>query len=315
MPCSIPGCSCSASQAAVALTSPPPVTTGWPRWAAAWRRPRLQGRWPLLTGGAMVALVVLAVALAPVLSSWGPGQPDAFHILDGVGRNGHLLGTDQFGYDVWSRVLYGGRLDLIIGVAAVAMSVVVGGLAGTVIGYLGGWLDDVVMRLVDIVQSFPPFVLALTIAVVLQGGNWRFVVVLALVFTPSYVRLLRSEVRSVRSAGYIDAVRCVGVPGRTVLVRHVIPNSLGPVMAIAPVNVGWAVITFAGLSFLGLGVNVSTAEWGAMIQGSASYALDGSWWPAAFPAIALFLVVLGLNLVSDGLEARARLGRPAGGPR
>lgn len=296
----------------MAVLAPARPAVGWQRVAAVLRRPRARGRWALLTGTTIVGLVTLATILAPLLSSWAPGQPDAFHLLDGVGRNGHLLGTDQFGYDVWSRVLYGGRLDLAIGAAAVALSVLVGGAVGALTGYLGGWVDDAVMRLVDIVQSFPPFILALTIAVVLQGGNWRFVVVLALVFAPSYVRLLRSEVRSVRSAGYVEAARCVGLRSRTVLRRHVVPNCLGPVMAIAPVNVGWAVITFAGLSFLGLGVNVSTAEWGAMIQGSASYALDGSWWPAFFPSVALFLVVLGLNLTSDGIEARLRL-RPSSG--
>ncbi|MCU1490789.1 MAG: dipeptide transport system permease protein DppC, partial [Acidimicrobiaceae bacterium] len=254
----------------MAILAPNPVPFGWGRVTAALGRPRVRGRWPLWIGGVIVALVVLAVVGAPLLTSWAPGQPDAFHLFDGVGNNGHLLGTDQFGYDVWSRVLYGGRLDLTVGAIAVVLSVVVGGAIGIAIGYVGGWVDETVMRLVDIVQSFPPFVLALTIAVVLQGGNWRFVVVLGLVFAPSYVRLLRSEVRAVRSATFIDAARCVGVPGRTVLTRHVVPNCLGPVFSIAPVNVGWAVITFAGLSFLGLGVNVSTAEWGAMIQGSAS---------------------------------------------
>ncbi len=195
---------------------------------------------------------------------------------------------------------------------SVAISIVGGGLIGVMLGYAGGWVDELSIRVVDTVQAFPPFVLALAIAVVLQGSNWRFVVVLAAVFAPSYVRLLRSEVRSIRSATFVEAARCVGLRRREVLLRHVVPNCLGPVVAIAPLNVGWAIITFAGLSFLGLGVNVSTAEWGAMIQGSASYALDGNWWPVLFPSLALFLVVLGLNLLGDGLGAQRRAGGASG---
>jgi peptide/nickel transport system permease protein len=275
------------------------------RWAARVRHSQARLRW----GAALVALVAVPVILAPLLTSWGPASPDPFHTFAGLGGDGHLLGTDQFGYDIWSRVLYGGRLDLGIGALSVAISIAGGGLVGIAIGYAGGWVDEIAMRAVDTVQAFPPFVLALAIAVVLQGSNWRFVPVLAAVFAPSYVRLLRGEVRSLRSAVFVQAARCVGLRRSEILWRHVVPNCLDPVVAIAPLNVGWAVITFAGLSFLGLGVNVSTAEWGAMIQGSASYALDGNWWPVLFPSLALFLVVLGLNLLSDGLGAkRSRAG-------
>jgi peptide/nickel transport system permease protein len=265
----------------------------------------------LRLGGALVALVVVPVLIAPLVVSWAPGAPDPFHTFAGLAGDGHLLGTDQYGYDVWSRVLYGGRLDLGIGALSVAISIVVGGLIGVAVGYAGGWLDEIAMRVVDTIQAFPPFVLALAIAVVLQGSTWRFVAVLAAVFAPSYLRLLRGEVRSVRGATFVQAARCVGLTRPEILVRHVVPNCLGPVVALAPLNVGWAIITFAGLSFLGLGVNVSTAEWGAMIQGSASYALDGNWWPVLFPSLALLLVVLGLNLVSDGLGGR-RAGRRGG---
>jgi peptide/nickel transport system permease protein len=267
------------------------------RWAGRVRRSDARLRWGIV----LVALIVVPVILAPLVTSWGPATPDAFHTFAGLDGDGHLLGTDQFGYDIWSRVLYGGRLDLGIGALSVAISIVGGGLIGVAVGYAGGWLDEIAMRVVDTVQAFPPFVLALAIAVVLQGSNWRFVPVLAAVFAPSYVRLLRGEVRSVRSATFVQAARCVGLRRSEVLWRHVVPNCLDPVVAIAPLNIGWAVITFAGLSFLGLGVNVSTAEWGAMIQGSASYALDGNWWPVLFPSLALFIVVLGLNLLSDGL--------------
>lgn len=274
------------------------------------RRVRRQGaNGALITGSVLFGLVVCGGLFASLLSSWGPRAADDVNMLVPPGTAGHLLGTDRFGYDVLSRVLHAVRLDLLVGVSAVVVAVVVGSLIGAAVGYLGGWADEVGMRVVDILQAFPAFVLALAVAAVLGGGPVALVLVLALVNVAPYIRLMRSEVRAVRSATYVEAARCAGNGTLRLLLRHIVPNCLRPVFVLAPLNCGWAVITLAGLSFLGLGVEVTEAEWGAMINTGAGDALSGDWWPVVFPGAALFVTVLALALISEGLQSATRVRR------
>lgn len=244
---------------------------------------------------------------APLVTTWGPTEIDFEAINVGPGTAGHLLGTDLNGMDLWSRVLYAARLDLGVALTAVAIAVAVGGTLGAAIGYAGGWVDEIAMRVIDIAQAFPAFVLALAIATLAGRGVTNLIAVIALVNAPSYIRLMRGEVRSTREQGYVEAARCAGESEISILFRHVLPNSLRPLLVVAPLNCGWAILTLAALSFLGLGVQIPDPEWGAMIAAGAEDIVSGRWWSSVVPGAALFITVLGFNLVGEGLlDARAR---------
>jgi peptide/nickel transport system permease protein len=260
-----------------------------------------------LAGGLLLFVIVVLGAGAPLFTHWGSTQIDFSAIDTPPGVHGHLLGSDMNGMDVWARTLYGTRIDLGLAAASVAIALVVGGVLGGLIGYVGGWVDELGMRLMDIIQSFPAFVLALVVAALLGRGLVDLTAVLAFVSAPSYVRVMRSEVRSTREHGYVEAARSAGESSGSILFRHVIPNSLRPLLVIAPLNCGWSILTLAGLSFLGLGVELPTAEWGAMISGGSDDLVRNHWWPSVVPGIALFLSVLAFNLLGEGfLDERSR---------
>lgn len=258
----------------------------------------------IVTGAAILAVVALAALAAPLLSSWGPEEIDPNATLAGPG-GAHLLGTDTNGMDIWSRLLYAARLDLGVAVCAVALAVVAGTMLGLLAGYLGGWIDDVLMRVVDIFQAFPTFILALAVAALLGNGTVNLVITIAAVNAPAYARLVRAEVRSIRELPFVDASITSGASTLGVLWRHVLPNGLTPVRVIAPLNCGWAMLTLAGLSFLGLGVTVPAAEWGAMISLGSPDVVAGRWWTSVPPGLALLTCVLGFSLLGEGLQERA----------
>lgn len=263
-------------------------------------------RLAVLGAGLLGVIAVLAVG-APLFTHWGPTQIDFSAMDTAPGVHHHLLGTDTNGMDLWARVLYGGRIDLGIAVAAVAVAAGLGALVGAAIGYAGGWVDEVGMRAMDVVQAFPAFVLALAVVTLLGRSTADLIGVIAFVNAPSYVRLMRSEVRSTREHGYVEAARCAGEGRVSILFRHLIPNSLRPVFVVAPLNCGWAILTLAGLSFLGLGIQIPNAEWGAMIANGVDDLAQNHWWPSVVPGVALFLTVLAFNLLGEGLmDARSR---------
>jgi peptide/nickel transport system permease protein len=258
----------------------------------------------IVTGSAILAVAALAALFAPLLSSWGATEIDPTGTLATPGA-AHLLGTDGNGMDVWSRVLHAARIDLGIAVCAVALAVVAGTLLGLLAGYLGGWVDDVLMRIVDIFQAFPTFILALAVAALLGNGFGNLVLTIALVNAPAYARLVRAEVRTLRELPYVEAAITSGASTAGILWRHLLPNSLTPVRVIAPLNCGWAMLTLAGLSFLGLGITVPDAEWGSMISLGTSDVVAGRWWTSVPPGLALLVCVLGFSLLGEGLQERA----------
>ncbi|WP_433378719.1 ABC transporter permease [Actinoplanes sp. CA-142083] len=258
----------------------------------------------IVVGTTILVVAALAAVFAPLLSKWGPTEIDPSGTLARPGGE-HLLGTDGNGMDVWSRVLHAGRIDLGIAVCAVALAVVAGTFLGLLAGYLGGWIDDVLMRIVDIFQAFPTFILALAVAALLGDGFGNLVFTIALVNAPAYARLVRAEVRTLREMPYIDAAKTSGTSTFGILWRHLLPNSLTPVRVIAPLNCGWAMLTLAGLSFLGLGITVPTAEWGSMISLGTSDVVAGRWWTSVPPGLALLVCVLGFSLLGEGLQERA----------
>jgi peptide/nickel transport system permease protein len=289
------------STAADAVPAPPaPPTSGWKALGTSLssfaRRSKLG-----MTGAAIVLAFVLIALLAPWLAPHSPTESFATNILTPPGSQ-FLLGTDGNGMDVLSRVLHGARIDLVIATTAVALSVIAGVIIGLITGYVGGWFDTIVLRALDVFQAFPLLVLALAILAAAQGSLASVIFVIALVDTPVFVRLIRSQTQHIRELTYVEAARAMGNPTWRVLLRHILPNAIGPVIVQTAVRLAWAVNIVASLAFVGVGIKVPTPEWGSMIKSGAQYISTGEWWPYTIPGLAILLLTLGFNLLADGLQ-------------
>ena len=250
---------------------------------------------------AMFALIVLVALLGPALAPYDPLESNAARALQPPSAD-QWFGTDNVGRDVLSRVIVATRLDLAISVAAVALSFVFGVSMGAVAGYFGGWLDAVTGRVVDTIMAFPLFVLAMGIVAALGNTVENIVYATAIINLPFYARVTRAEVRIRRNAGFAQAARLSGNSELRVLAVHVLPNTLPPLMVQVSLNMGWAILNAAGLSFIGLGVRPPTAEWGIMVAEGANFVVSGEWWLALFPGFALMITVFTFNLLGDGLR-------------
>ncbi len=275
---------------------------------AAWRRRLrfflavLRARPSFAIGYAIVVGVILIALLAPWIAPFGPMNADpTVYLLPPSGR--HLLGTDGTGMDIFSRVLYAPRVDLTIAV--------IGGAIGAVVGYYEGqraWRRAVstsVMRAADVLQAFPVFVFAIALVAVFGQSVKSIVIAIAFVNVPIYLRLTRSQVLSIRQLRYVEAAYVAGASDLAILWRHVIPNTLAPLVAQLSINIGWSVLLTAGLSFVGAGVVAPTPEWGSMIAMGFQNIVTGQWWPSVFPGIALGLTVFGFALVGASIEVLA----------
>jgi peptide/nickel transport system permease protein len=249
----------------------------------------------LLLGG-LLFLMVFGPAVAPhdPLAS-GPARLQA-------PSAGHWFGTDQLGRDILSRVIVATRLDLAIAFSAVALAFAVGSLAGACAGFYGGWADRLVTRLADTIMAFPLFVLAMGIVAALGNTLANVALATAIINIPFYARLVRAEVNVRREAGFVEAARLSGNGPARVLAVHIFPNCLPPMMVQVSLNLGWAMLNAAGLSFIGLGVRPPTPEWGILVAEGASFMISGEWWVALFPGLALMLAVFCFNLLGDGLR-------------
>ncbi len=264
---------------------------------------RTPGRSELLAGGALVGAITLLALLAPVLAGDPTAQGDLRLDRFLAPSADHLLGTDRFGRDVWARLLHGARISLAVGVGAAALAATIGTAVGAVAGWRGGWVDALLMRMVDVVLAFPRIVLVVVVVALYEPSLPLLVLVLGATQWPTTARLVRSEILSLREREFIVAARALGIPEGRVVVRHLLPNAIPPVLVATALGVGYAVLLEAGLSFLGLGVPAPTPSWGGMIADGRAYLLD-AWWLATAPGIALVLLVLGFNLLGDGLRAR-----------
>lgn len=269
----------------------------------------------------LLGLVAILGLLAPLLAPADPGtvgllqrlKPPAWQV---GGLPAHLLGTDHLGRDVLSRLLYGARVSLIVGVVAVVGSGVIGVALGLVAGYYRGRLDDAIMRLADIQQSFPYLALAIAVVAVVGPGLQNLIIVLAVTGWVLYARVVRAEVLSVREKEFIEAARAAGASDRRIMMRHVLPNVMSAIIIIATFNLAYFIIAEASVTFLGLGVDPATPSWGMMLSESRNY-LQVAWWYPTFPGLALLLTVLAANLLGDGLrdlwDPRMRSNRAARG--
>lgn len=253
-----------------------------------------------LAGGLAVAALVLAAVLAPWLAPHDPLDGDLSVMLRPPSRQ-HLLGTDEQGRDILSRILHGSRLSLLMASGAVLLSLAGGVAVGAAAAHAGGWADLLVMRAVDIMLAFPAILLAIAITAVLGPGLGNVILAVGVVGMPVYARLVRSAVLSLKERDFVVAARAAGLREAGILGRHILPNALSPVLVQASLSFGTALLDAAGLSFLGLGAQPPTPEWGAMLTGAKTY-IQVAPWVVTFPGLAIMLGVLGFNLLGDGLR-------------
>ena len=264
------------------------------------RRSRWRRRYGLAAlGGVVIALWVVAALLAPWIT---PYPPDVVHVATRLlpPSAEHWLGTDVLGRDVLTRVIYGARTSLTVGFVVVLIGGFFGTLLGAVAAYMRGWAEEVLMRVTDLVFCFPPIILAMAIAAALGIGATNTVIAMLVVWWPKFARLARSLVIGQRSAEYVAAAQAIGFGPSHILFRQIVPNAIGPLIVLVTLDLGNAILVFAGLSFLGLGVVPPTAEWGSMV--SEGRELVNQWWVATFPGLAILTVVIGFNFVGDGIR-------------
>jgi peptide/nickel transport system permease protein len=255
---------------------------------------------PLATLGILILLFWIVVSLfAHWLAPYEPLKQDIANRLQGPSAE-HWFGTDQLGRDIFSRVVYGGRMSLPAGIAVIVIAGFLGIVVGAVAGFVGGWFDELSMRLTEVFMAFPTVILAMAIAAALGPSLSNAVIAMVVVWWPNYARVVRSLVISVKSQDYVEAARAIGVPRGRVLWRTVLPNCLAPAIVLATVDLGNAILVFAGLSFLGLGAEPSVPEWGRMVADGIEY--FDQWWIAAFAGLAIFLLVMGFNFIGDGVR-------------
>ncbi|WP_237215093.1 nickel transporter permease [Falsiroseomonas oryziterrae] len=254
-----------------------------------------------LLGLVIVVALVLVAAFAPWIATHHPYEQNLAQRLLPPGSQGHWLGTDEFGRDIFSRIVYGARITLYIVVLVALIAAPIGLLVGTAAGYLGGWVDAVLMRITDVFLAFPSLILALAFVAALGPGIENAVIAIALTSWPPYARIARAETLTIRNSDYIAAARLQGAGTGRILARHVMPLCLSSLTVRVTLDMAGIILTAAGLGFLGLGAQPPLAEWGAMVSSGRRYILD-QWWVATIPGLAIFVVSLAFNLLGDGLR-------------
>ena len=267
--------------------------------ALLWRR--LSRNAMSLAALGVITLVALGALAAPLIMPYDPDAPDAEHTLEAPSLR-HWLGTDLYGRDQLTRIVYAGRVDLLVALAATAIALSVGAGLGAVSGYRGGWIDQLLMRVIDTIQAFPSFILAMGIAAALGNSVTNIVIAIAITHVPIYGRLIRGEMLRIREMEYAEAARTVGNRPRRIIFYHLLPNCFPPVIVQATLAMGFAILTVAALSYIGLGIRPPTSEWGAMTAEGAGYIVSGEWWIFLFPGVAIMATVLSFNLVGDALR-------------
>ncbi|PJF41730.1 MAG: ABC transporter permease [Chloroflexi bacterium] len=270
---------------------------------------------PLVLVGLIIVIVwVLISLLAPTLAPFDPLQQDVSNRLqrpalfdssqetdeEVTDATTHLLGTDELGRDILTRLLYGGRITIPAGIAVIIFGSIVGTLIGSLAGYLGGMWDEVFMRITELFMAFPTIILALAVTAALGSDIRNAIIALVVVWWPNYARLVRGLVLEVKTQDYVEAVRAIGAPGYYILLRTILPNSFAPAVVLATLDIGNAILVFAGLSFLGLGPEPSSPEWGKMV--SIGIDFFDQWWMWLFPGIAIASLVMAFNFIGDGMR-------------
>lgn len=269
-----------------------------PRWLdVVLRLRRSQGA---VLGGVLLAVFGLLALAAPILAPYNPLSLNPADRMMPPGTR-HLLGTDEFGRDLLTRVLFGARISLRTGLVAVSLAIAIGVPLGLVSGFYGGAVDRLLMRLVDLMLTFPGILLALVIVAILGPSLMNAMLAVGISASPTYARVVRSSVLAAKPQAYVEAAQAIGCLNRRIMFRHILPNTVAPIIVLGTLGVAGAIIAAAALSFLGLGAQPPEPEWGALLSEGRNYLLD-AWWIATFPGLAIMVTVLAINLLGDGLR-------------
>jgi peptide/nickel transport system permease protein len=278
-----------------------PPQAAVPRRGVTWRAFKAN---PLLTiGGGLVLLIVIVAIFAPLLAPFAGDAGTATHPFSVLHApsSSHWFGTDEVGRDILSRVLYGARVSPVIAIVVLVIACLIGVPLGVAAGFLGGWIDELIMRVTDIFLAFPPLLLALALAAVLPASLTSLTIAIAAVWWPWYVRLIRGQAASVAGRPYVEACRALGISRLRIIFRHILPNSITPLLVQVSLDVGGVILTASALSFLGLGAQDPTPDWGLMVAEGQSY-FTPDWWLVTFPGLAILLTAFAFNLLGDGLR-------------
>lgn len=268
------------------------------QWGDVWvrfRRNKLA-----VTGMVLAVFLILTALLAPVLTPYDQAAQDVVNRFQ-MPSMAHLMGTDNFGRDLFTRVLYGGRTSLVVAFLALVFSVIIAIIVGTIAGYYGGWVEMIIMRLTDVIQSVPPILFAVVVSAALGGGIWQTAIAVGIAGVAPNVRLLRGQILSIRSQEYVEAAIATGSSNIAVMFKQILPNVLSPLIVSASMGIGGNITAISGLSFIGLGVQPPTSEWGNIMTGGLDYIRQ--FWPmAVFPGIMIMLTLFAFNCAGDGLR-------------
>lgn len=270
------------------------------QWSEAWRMLK-RNKMAMIGLGILVVLILLAI-FADVIADYDDVviKMNTSIRLQGPSKD-HILGTDELGRDIFARIIHGARVSLQVGIIAVGIAILVGGTLGAIAGFYGGKLDNVIMRIMDIFLAIPSILLAISIVSALGSSMPNLMIAVGVSSIPSYARIVRASVLSIKDQEFIEAARAIGAKDSRIIIKHIIPNSLAPVIVQGTLGVAGAILSTAGLSFIGLGIEKPAPEWGAMLSGGRQHLRD-AWHVAAFPGIAIMVTILSLNLLGDGLR-------------
>lgn len=253
-----------------------------------------------LVGMAIIVILILTAIFANVIAPYGYAKQNLHETFQFPSLK-HLCGTDEFGRDIFSRIVYGSRISLEVGFIAVSISVIIGGLLGAIAGFYGGTSDNIIMRVMDVLLAIPQILLAISIVAALGPGIPNLMMATGISSIPSYARIVRASVLSVKDQEFVEAAKAAGSSNSRIILKHIIPNSMAPIIVQATLGVGIAILTAAGLSFIGLGIQPPTPEWGSMLSGGRGYIRD-YWHMTVFPGLAIAITIFGLNVFGDGLR-------------
>ena len=251
-------------------------------------------------GASILAFFIIIAILAPLIATHDPRDADVTARLKGWSQD-HYFGTDKVGRDIFSRIVYGSQISIKVGLIAMTFSISIGALLGVIAGYYGGWLDNSIMRVMDMMLAMPSILLAMVIVTILGQSLTNAIIAVSIVYIPQYARILRASVLTIREQDYVTAAHAIGVSDFRILTRAILPNCLAPLIVQATLGMGAAILDAAGLSFLGLGAEIGEPEWGAMLNENRAL-IRRAPWTVMTPGIAIFLIVLGFNLLGDALR-------------
>ncbi len=253
-----------------------------------------------LIGASILAFFIITAIFAPLIATHDPRDADVMARLKGWSQE-HYFGTDKVGRDIFSRIIYGSRISIKVGLVAMSFSISIGALLGVIAGYYGSWLDNTIMRIMDMMLAMPSILLAMVIVTILGQSLTNAIIAVSIVYIPQYARILRASVLTIREQDYVTAAHAIGVSDFRILTRSILPNCLAPLIVQATLGMGAAILDAAGLSFLGLGAEIGEPEWGAMLNENRAL-IRRAPWTVMTPGIAIFLIVLGFNLLGDALR-------------